>query len=453
MEGIVVNIPYARLTDRVFLFTKLAVQHLKSPVTIYEKDRMIAVVHEPNGRYQLKNKQETHVISSVYLASYLVKKFNRQGLFFAENRTFADLPEKALLISEEPIDAVPLNIEDFRPIDFLPMSRYCSVIVKPYHVRLNWPGSIPYFGNVAVLRRGDIFAILPDPNSRLNLAPFANNNGIIFSKALSSRVGRVSTRFSWFWHEGNILFFTANGPLYRSVRSVAGFVPVLSSEQNIRSKSMLTLSMSRGFTGVPQKDARSIDKNYLSLYESGRFMALAPAPNGPYQICFHQNKSGYFCQIRLQRIILEKFNGVRTFHSRGINGRLYFSPDQFDKVPAWRSFRLIPDPSIVGKILLYYTPEKKLLHLPTARRKLPFQVAFYRYKDLWAIVGEENGPYRIWKHKGVIHCAGLIPLIQRTCGCGDEANLFSTFRDGVLYFGNRRLDRETLDFTKFKRVE
>ena len=449
--------PYIRLYDSHLYFSMLAAEHFDSAASLYEADGLVVIVNDPNGIFPFYIKgANKKTINSLNLCRYLISKFGRNGAFFAEPRTVNGFSDgtKSLVMSSAPLDAVILDEANLTPIDFIPLSAHSSISVADSDIRINTLGQLPFFGPVSVLRRGDVFALVPNSKSFINLVRGRNNDGNIYSKAIGLALSRTSNVFPWLWEHNGILFFTANHHLRRSALSTAGFVPLVQNTKYRQPAAVIILKTIR-ILSVCQRDALKLCHNrYFSLYESGRFMAMSPDENGLYQARFTTRTNGYhFVSRCLCSYLYEKFGGARSFHSRVVNGRLYFSPDRFEKVPSWRSFRPAPDLSSINKVQLYYTRGQKYLHLPSVRNKLPLRVAFYRYKDLWAIAGEENGPYRIWKHKGVIHCAGLIPLIQRTCGCGNEANLFSTFQDGILYFGNRRLDGEIFDFTKFKRVE
>ena len=182
---------------------------------------------------------------------------------------------------------------------------------------------------------------------------------------------------------------------------------------------------------------------------------LAPDPHGLYRPRFIQNQTGYhIAHANLCRYLLEKFGGAQLYHSKVTRHGLVFSNGPVDKIPARRSFRPVPDLKTVEKILLVDTPNIKKLVLPCLAASLLSQwVTICRHGSVWAILADENGPFRLWKKKKTIHCADLIPKIRASLRSGPETLLPSRWNGRVLYFSSVPLRGTLPDLSRFKPVE
>ncbi|MDD3586681.1 MAG: hypothetical protein PHQ75_05820, partial [Thermoguttaceae bacterium] len=310
------NIPYIRLYHNCIQISGLAAKYLESIVSFYESERILLIMNDPNGIYPLHRgmKVNTVAVHSQNLARYLLDKFGRSGCFCAEYRPITGMTDTSLVISEEPLDDVSLNIKDFTPIDFIPLSRHTCITLTKTSININNMGKLPYYGPIDILKRDDVFALVPNPNNFIKLIrnKNKNNDGVIFSGTLNTVLAETSSCFHWLWEENGILYFTANPKSRRRFLSTEGFIPISSRRERLLCQSTLSIHTCTNSLSVAWQDTESMKEHeYFSLFESGKFMALVPDPNGDYQRHYSHEPRGYhFYGKALCQYLLEKFQGA-----------------------------------------------------------------------------------------------------------------------------------------------
>ena len=456
------NYPYIRLDSNCLQISQLAATHLGPFVSFYEGESSILVMDDPNGIFPLYRSKYSNTLSinSVNIVRYLFDKFGRKGWFCAEYRPITGFSGLPLIISEEPLDAIPLDKRDFTTIDFIPLSRHTSVSIAMNSININTLDMIPHYGPICVLRKNDVFAIAPDPDSFCYLVRQRSNDGVIYSKRICAEIRETSNYFPWLWENNGILFFTTNPKSRRSVQTTAGFIPLVGQRERLIAQSTLSIRFNDHIISIASADAEKIGHNrYYSLFESGDFMAFEPDPNGSYIGMFTYRQNGYhFSAKSVCEYLLDKYGETRRFHLRIMDNRLVFSPKKFERIPSWNTFRKVSDLKTNRKIRFYSTSKRKNLVLPSCIAKYlptpsPLQIAFYRHKHLWAIVCEENGQYQLQKKHRTVYCADMIPKIQESLQCEDEDYFWTKFDNGILLFSNRRLNDETFDPKIFEKIE
>ena len=457
------NIPIARLPNMfanvslsVTRFPMFSLEKLKPSVSFYTAPGIAVVVQDPNSNFHFycqKGKLLPKICSTL-LAQFLANHFGRHGRFDAKFYNHPDFDSPVLVFAENLPSESSLANTSLSPVNMPVPVVIPHVVVNKNEVHL-YPFTPSLSGSVRLMRCGDIFAVISDP---LSFIPYKQQGryGLIHSKILSSTLKNTKYQSIQAWECNGIYFFTTNAEKYKSTSSLAGFVPFLMRQKRLRTRSTVNIWYRNYILSIPSPNTKFLaHSKYLSLAVSGDFCLLYPDPNGPYQI--HHYGISLCCCIQsafVCRFLLEKFKDQRIFHSKFTKQGLIFSPALIENIPDPQTFKKIINPKIPFKITFYDTPTEKYIELPyITTRYLSLKVSFYQCKEIWAIVSDENGPYRFWKKNHVIYCANLIPKIRVSLHCGEISSLFIRKEKNIVYFSNSRLTGPLPDFSHFKPVE
>ena len=229
--------------------------------------------------------------------------------------------------SEYPKNTVALVIRPKGPID----RRYTSLpiirqsvnygVVRGDRVTVYKLGAQLCAKRVSVLKKGPIFAVVPDRGGAF-ISNKSNKNGNLFyirDAALAETMRAVNERFDFVWDQDRTVLITDQAEMYRTVQSLDDFVPVAPSvpppPPNVR-----TSHWARSFTnylflprGVAVENGESAD-----IYEFGTVLAIILRPNGRFT--FGELKSGriFISSKALRRWLMQKY--------RQKNMKFYIAP-------------------------------------------------------------------------------------------------------------------------------